>query len=128
MALITAILLASVMILNGSFCLASFTFYKTVQEGYTPLCGITSLDVVTFASILQCAAKCSNLNGTCRGFIYQSTACLNISTSNNNCQLVSFANPSLVTLGRVRNVCRRFYVADPWNKIMHLEAGKLSNS
>jgi hypothetical protein len=127
MALKTAILAVSLSILNGSFCLASYMFYKIVHEGYTPISGITSLDVFTFASILQCASRCSNLNGLCRGFIYQSSVCVNISTSNNNCQLVSFADPSLVTLGQVKNVCRRFYVADPWNNEIAIpEAGKLS--
>jgi hypothetical protein len=129
MALKISILPVSVMILNGSFCLASITFYKIVQEGYTPLCGITSLGVFTFASILQCASRCSNLNGLCRGFIYQSIVCANTSTSDETCHLLSFADPSLVTLGPVKNVCRRFYVADPWNnQITHPEAGKLSYS
>jgi hypothetical protein len=129
MALNIAILPLSVMILNGSVGLASFMFYKIVQEGYTPLCGITSLDIFTFSSISQCAARCSKLNGLCRGFIYQSSVCVNNSTSYVNCQLLSFVDPSLLTLGPVKNVCRRFYVADPWNnEITFPEAGNLSNS
>jgi hypothetical protein len=128
MALKIAILPVSLMILNGSFCLASFMLYKIVREGYTPLCGITSLGIFTFSSISQCAARCSNLNGLCRGFIYQLIECVNISTSNNNCQLLSFTDPSFVTLSPVKNVCRRFYVADPWNnKITRPDAGKLIN-
>lgn len=83
--------------------------YKIVFPGRIPTVNGSNFIISKVNSVVSCAVSCNSLSEVCKGFVYQSQTC---HSGAETCQLVTFTDPSGVSLSVATSSCQRFYAID----------------
>jgi len=102
--------------------------YKLI-DGRCPVSGVDVFDHLIRRSAIHCATSCTNVV-KCRGIIYRSTKCDDVTTEPGSCWLISYDKESSVVLGPSNSTSDdEFYVVDPcWSDHNPCLNGGMCNS
>ena len=124
MAAAIAIIIVCYVLLNiGNVTTSAWQFtnkfrnYIKLNNGIMPTSGMTVVGSTQCRTVIRCAEECNRLDYNCSCFTFEpSSTCEQFTRGSGNCQLMSFSNPNVVSLGDARYSSKRFYVADLCNR------------